>query len=164
MPVEGTRATDVAVLRRFHFRRFHQFSFSRRALLRGLGLSAGIAPFLPLLNASGQEPKRPKRLLLIYTPDGSSDGVDWKPQGTETSFTMHAMHAPLEPFKSKLVIPWGLKMSASGAGEQHAFGMAGLWDLYLAGFNCLSVASTEGKHFGPGGTLARLLNQISNWR
>ena len=101
--------------------------FSRRALLRGLGLSAGIAPFLPLLNASGQEPKRPKRLLLIFTPDGSSDGVDWKPQGTETSFTMHAMHAPLEPFKPKLVIPWGLKMSASGAGEQHAFGMAGLW-------------------------------------
>jgi len=101
--------------------------FSRRALLRGLGLSAGIAPFLPLLNASGQEPKRPKRLLLIYTPDGSSDGVDWKPQGTETSFTMHAMHAPLEPFKPKLVIPWGLNMSAAGAGEQHAFGMAGLW-------------------------------------
>jgi hypothetical protein len=101
--------------------------FSRRALLRGLGLSAGIAPFLPLLNASGQEPKKPKRLLLIFTPDGSSEGVDWKPQGTETSFTLHPMHAPLEPFKPKLVVPWGLQMSASGAGEQHAFGMAGLW-------------------------------------
>jgi hypothetical protein len=96
-------------------------------LLRGLGLSAGIAPFLPLLNASGQEAKKPKRLLLIFTPDGSSEGVDWKPQGTETSFTLHPMHAPLEPFKPKLVVPWGLKMSAAGAGEQHAFGMAGLW-------------------------------------
>ncbi|WP_408022446.1 DUF1552 domain-containing protein [Sorangium sp. Soce836] len=37
------------------------------------------------------------------------------------------MHAPLDPWKSKLVIPWGLKMTAGGAGEAHAFGMAGLW-------------------------------------
>src|SRR5262249_9457128 len=88
-----------------------------------------------LLNASGQEPKRPKRLLLLFTPDGTSDGfgasgyeyIDWRPVGTETSFTLHEMHAPLEPFKPKLVVPWGLKMSAAGAGTQHAYGRAGLW-------------------------------------
>src|SRR5262249_18453734 len=31
------------------------------------------------------------------------------------------------PLQSKLVIPWGLDLSATGAGEQHAYGMAGLW-------------------------------------
>ena len=34
---------------------------------------------------------------------------------------------PLEPFKAKIVVPWGLTLSAGGAGEQHAYGMAGLW-------------------------------------
>jgi hypothetical protein len=112
---------------------FHRPGTSRRALLKSLGLGAAFAPFLPILNASGQEPRRPKRLLLIFTPDGSADSdgpegpVDWKPAGTETAFTLHYIHEPLAPLQSKIVIPWGLKMSARGAGEQHAYGSAGLW-------------------------------------
>jgi len=102
-------------------------------LLKGLGASAALSPFLPILNASGQEVLFPKRLLLFFTPDGTASVdhngrvVDWKPVGTETAFTFHAMHAPLEPFKSKIVVPWGLRMSAGGAGQEHAFGMSGLW-------------------------------------
>jgi len=113
--------------------RHHRRGLSRRALLRSLGISTALAPFLPLLNASGQEAKHPKRLLLIFTPDGSADSdgsagpIDWKPQGTETDFTLHQIQAPLTPLKSKLVVPWGLKMSAQGAGENHAFGSAGMW-------------------------------------
>jgi hypothetical protein len=101
--------------------------------MKSLGVSAAVAPFLPILNASGQEPRRPKRLLLIFTPDGSADSdgpegpIDWKPVGTETSFTLHQIHAPLAPLQNKILIPWGLKMSANGAGEQHAYGSAGLW-------------------------------------
>jgi hypothetical protein len=112
---------------------FHRAGISRRALMKTLGVSAGLAPFLPIFNASGQEPRRPKRLLLIFTPDGApdSDGpenaVDWKPVGTETAFTLHQIHAPLDPLKSKIVIPWGMKLSARGAGEQHAYGSAGLF-------------------------------------
>jgi hypothetical protein len=112
---------------------FHRPGFSRRGLLKSLGVSAALAPFLPILNASGQEPRRPKRLLLVFTPDGSADSdgeagpIDWKPTGTETAFTLHYIHEPLDPIKSKIVIPWGLKMSARGAGEQHAYGSAGLW-------------------------------------
>lgn len=108
-------------------------AFSRRNVLRGLGAGALLSPLLPLLNASGQEALRPKRLLLFFSPDGTAaiDGggapVDWRPQGTETSFDLHAIHAPLAPFQSKIVVPWGLRMSAGGAGEEHAFGMAGLW-------------------------------------
>jgi hypothetical protein len=106
---------------------------TRRSFLQSLGVSTAAAPFVPLLNASGQEGTRPKRLLLIYTPDGTADSdssegpIDWKPQGTEADFTLHQIHAKLEPVKSKLLIPWGLKMSAAGAGEQHAYGSAGMW-------------------------------------
>jgi hypothetical protein len=106
---------------------------SRRRFLQGLGVSAALSPFIPILNASGQEPLYPKRLLLFFTPDGTSSidhggmVVNWKPTGTETDFTLAPTHAPLEAIKSKLIVPWGLKMSAGGAGQEHAFGMAGLW-------------------------------------
>jgi len=109
-----------------------RIGLSRRRLLQSLGLGAAFGPLIPLLNATGQEALRPKRLLLVFTPDGAAaqnynTSVDWRPQGTETAFTFHAMHAPLEPFKPKIVVPWGLTMTAGGAGEAHAFGMAGIW-------------------------------------
>lgn len=106
--------------------------FSRRRLLQALGLGAACGPLLPILNASGQEALRPKRLILLYTPDGCpakdySTTTSWQPQGSETSFTFGAIHQPLEAFKSKIVVPWGMTLTAGGAGEAHAFGMAGLW-------------------------------------
>lgn len=108
------------------------FNISRRALLRGLGIGAAGSPLLPLLNADAQTASRPKRLLLLFTPDGApardyNTTVDWRPTGTETAFNFHFIHAPLDPFKAKIVVPWGLKLTAGGAGEAHAFGMAGLW-------------------------------------
>ncbi len=107
--------------------------FSRRRLLAGLGASAALSPLLPILNASGQETLFPKRLLLFFTPDGTASvdhggmQVNWKPQGSETDFTLHYIHEHLEPFKSKLVFPTGMRFSAGGAGQEHAFGMSGLW-------------------------------------
>jgi len=106
---------------------------SRRQLLSTLGAGVALAPFVPLLNATGQEMVLPKRLLLFFSPDGTAaidDGgatVDWKPQGTETSFTLTSTHAALVAHQSRIVVPYGLKMSAGGAGQEHAFGMAGLW-------------------------------------
>jgi len=104
----------------------------RRRLLQALGLGVGVGPIFPLLNATGAEPTFPKRLLLIFEPDGApakdfNTVIDWKPQGSETEFTLHEIHKPLEAIRQKLVVPWGLKLSAGGAGENHAFGMAGLW-------------------------------------
>lgn len=112
--------------------RHARFGFSRRRLLQSLGLGAAVGPLLPLLNASGQEAVLPKRLILLFTPDGIgakdwNTPVDWRPTGTETDFTLHAVHSPLEPYKSKIVVPWGLTMTAGGAGEAHAYGMAGIW-------------------------------------
>ena len=111
-----------------------RFDLTRRRLLQALGLGAAAGPLIPLLNADAQTATRPKRLLLLFTPDGApaatfspSSTVDWRPTGTETAFTLQSMYAPLEPFKAKLMIPGGLTMSAGGAGEAHAYGMAGLW-------------------------------------
>ncbi|HEY3498768.1 MAG TPA: hypothetical protein VGK73_28950, partial [Polyangiaceae bacterium] len=93
--------------------------FSRRRLLQGLGIGAACGPLLPILNASGQESLRPKRLILLYTPDGCpalnyNSTNSWQPQGSETSFTFGAIHEPLEPFKSKIVVPWGMTLTAGG--------------------------------------------------
>src|SRR5215831_10082617 len=111
--------------------RSSRFVLSRRRLLQSLGIGTAATPLLPLLNASAQNAPRPKRLLLLFSPDGSpalnySTSVDWRPTGTETAFTFHPMHAPLEPLKAKILVPGGLTMTAGGAGEQHAYGMAGL--------------------------------------
>lgn len=106
--------------------------FSRRQVLQALGLGAACGPLLPILNASGQEMLRPKRLILLYTPDGCpalnySTATSWQPQGTETNFTFGEIHKPLDLFKPKIVVPWGMTLTAGGAGEAHAYGMAGLW-------------------------------------
>src|SRR5688572_28549591 len=115
-------------------RRHARFGFSRRRMLQSLGLGIAASPLIPLLNATGQEGGGIpiKRLLLVFTPDGAAaldwaTALDFKPQGTETDFTLHAMHQPFNAFKSKIVIPWGLTLTAGGAGEAHAHGMAGLW-------------------------------------
>jgi hypothetical protein len=114
--------------------RFRRHGLSRRHLLQSLGLGAAAAPLLPLMNASGQglEGAPPKRLLLLYTPDGIaardwSTAVDWRPTGTETDFQFHFIHEPLTAIKHKITVPWGLTLTAAGAGEAHAHGMAGLW-------------------------------------
>ena len=109
-----------------------RYALSRRRLLQSLGLGVAASPLFPLLNASAQTATRPKRLLLLWTPDGApaldySTQVEWRPSGTQTAFTLQAMSAALEPYKAKIVIPGGLVLSAKGAGEQHAFGMAGVW-------------------------------------
>lgn len=117
-----------------HLYRPNRRGISRRTLLQSLGLGAAAAPLMPLMNASGQdiEITIPKRLLLIFTPDGApalawNQAVDWRPTGTETDFNLHFIHEPLSVIKNKILIPWGLTHTAAGAGEAHAHGMAGLW-------------------------------------
>src|SRR4051794_27649332 len=157
---------------------------SRRRLLQGLGLGVGAAPLLPLFNASAQTATRPKRLVLIFSPDGAAalnfnTVIDWKPTGTETAFTFQRIHAPLEPFKAKILVPWGLTMTAGGAGEAHAYGMAGLWtgttlpgpgagvsfdggNGHLTGWGAApSIDQIVAQAYGPGMPYARAANDAS---
>jgi len=101
-------------------------SFSRRAFLGGLGVSAAAAPFLPLFNSSAQEGSFPKRLVLLFSANGTLH-ENWVPSGTATDFQLGPILAPLEPFKDQLVIVDGMEQLRPGPGDGHQKGMAMLW-------------------------------------
>jgi len=103
----------------------NRLSFSRRAFLTGLG-AAALAPYLPLLNASGQEALYPKRLLLFFTPHGTIKQM-WKPTGTERDFTLSRLLMPLERHKSKICVLSGLNMQDVGVGAPHTKGPPLIW-------------------------------------
>jgi hypothetical protein len=96
--------------------------------LRG-GLAATAA--VPLLNADrgwGQSnAAAPRRLVIFYTPNGTI-GPEWRPVGTETSFTFGRILKPLEPYKAKLLALGGVNMALadSGFGSHHTRGIGGL--------------------------------------
>jgi len=107
--------------------------FTRRNLLRG-GLAATAA--IPLLDAQrvgGTAAAPPTRLVVFMTPNGTRNSMFW-PTGSETNFQLGTLVTPLEPFKSKLLFPRGIKLNNSlqnGAlggtlGSEHARGTGGL--------------------------------------
>jgi hypothetical protein len=106
-------------------RKLFPASLSRRAFLTGLG-AASLAPYLPLLNASGQEALFPKRLLLFFTPHGTIK-ERWKPSGTENDFALSPLLAPLERHKSKICVLSGVNMQDVGVGAPHTKGPPLVW-------------------------------------
>ncbi|MEX1368268.1 MAG: DUF1552 domain-containing protein, partial [Nannocystaceae bacterium] len=91
-----------------------QSRFSRRRLLRGLGLSAAAAPFIPLLESSAGGPEAPpKRLLVFFHPHGVIRDT-WLPVGSESDFTLQAMLEPLAPFQDRMVVVDGMQIVPSG--------------------------------------------------
>ncbi len=100
-------------------------SLSRRSLLAGLG-AAGLSPYLPLLNVSGQEALMPKRLILFFTPHGTPKAA-WKPSGSETSFTLGRSLAPLQRHQSKICVLSGVNMADVGVGAPHTKGLPLVW-------------------------------------
>ncbi|HEX4351758.1 MAG TPA: DUF1552 domain-containing protein, partial [Polyangiales bacterium] len=94
---------------------------SRRKFLASIGAGTALAPFIPLLNASGQEKSFPKRLLLFYTPHGTVK-KSWTPTGTETNFTLSPILAPLEAHKQNIVVLSGINMQDVGVGAPHTKG------------------------------------------
>jgi hypothetical protein len=98
---------------------------SRRALLGGLGASAALSPFIPLLNADGAE-AQPLRLILWFTPHGTIYD-NWKPAGGESDFTLGPILKPLERHRAKLNVLDGLRVQADGVGAPHTKGPPLLW-------------------------------------
>ncbi|XXX78184.1 DUF1552 domain-containing protein [Sorangium sp. So ce134] len=93
-------------------------------MLRGAG---AIAVALPWLEIMGPErtaqaaPEPAKRFLAVYTPGGTVLNR-WRPTGSETSFTLSPILAPLAPVQDRLLVVDGLDM-ASARGEQHQAGI-----------------------------------------
>ncbi len=99
---------------------------SRRSFLAGLGAACVTAPLLPILNASAQEARFPKRLILFYTPHGTIWDA-WVPTGTTTDFKLGPILMPLAKHQKKLVVLSGLNMQDVGVGAPHAKGLPLLW-------------------------------------
>jgi hypothetical protein len=89
-------------------------SLSRRNFVRGVGSSLVLAPFVNAINLSRARAAVQKRVMFVYVPDGCIP-ARWHPTGSETSFTLPEMSAPLEPIKQHLVFVDGLTMYSGGA-------------------------------------------------
>ncbi|MEO8180294.1 MAG: DUF1552 domain-containing protein [Deltaproteobacteria bacterium] len=104
-----------------------RFRLSRRAVLRGAGSIAIALPWLEIMEPERRAQAAPataRRFLAVYQPGGSVL-ERWRPAGTETSFTLSPILAPLEPVKSRIVVLDGIDMK-SAVGEQNQAGMIAL--------------------------------------
>jgi hypothetical protein len=105
---------------------------SRRDLLRGALAASAAVPLLDATRAQGQG-ETPTRLLVFATPNGVRNSLYW-PSGSETSFTLPSITAPLEGFKDKLLFLRGIRLNdalQNGAlggtvGSEHARGTGGM--------------------------------------
>jgi hypothetical protein len=100
--------------------------FSRRAFLGGGAAAAGILPFVPLLESEAGGSAFPKRIILLFSANGTIH-ENWVPQGGESDFTLSPILAPLEGHRDKLVILDGLEVIRQGIGDGHQMGMGSLW-------------------------------------
>jgi hypothetical protein len=83
----------------------------RRTFLRGLGgVSIGL-PLLASMSASGHALAGPKRLVFFFSGNGSI--IDRFATGTENDFALGESLAPLEPYKSDLLLLRGIDLESS---------------------------------------------------
>ena len=101
-------------------------NFSRRALLGTIGASAALAPFIPMLESQAGGDAAPKRLILLFSPNGTLH-ERWAPTGTESDFQLTEILSPLEYYKDQMCILAWLEFVRQGLGDVHQMGMACLW-------------------------------------
>jgi hypothetical protein len=103
--------------------------WSRRNLLRTLGVSAAAAPFIPLLEGHAGGTALPKRLVLFT----HSNGVvleNWRPTGGEADFVLSPILAPLAAYRDRMLVLDGLDLGYGkdiGKSSVGHAGMASLW-------------------------------------
>jgi hypothetical protein len=102
---------------------------SRRQLLKALGVGAAAAPLIPALDgwAAGAT-AAPKKLLLVFTPDGIVP-EQWWPTGSATAWNFPAggICEPLNKYKDKMVFFKDIPRFNGGSGGAHEHAMGGLW-------------------------------------
>lgn len=100
---------------------------SRRAFLRGLGVSTAALPFLSGLPSLGAREAAksgpPQRMIFMFSPNGTVPGEFW-PDETGTEFRFKRILAPLEPYKSRTLLLRGVSNKIRGDGDGHMRGMS----------------------------------------
>lgn len=96
----------------------------RRTFLRGAGGLAVALPFLDAMSGSASAVEFPKRFVVFFTGLGTVKSA-WKPAGTEASFELGEILAPLAPYRDKLLVLEGVDMESAyhGPGDAHQQGI-----------------------------------------
>ncbi len=105
-------------------------SLTRRHFLRAAGGAAVAVPLLSSLRAGAAAESFPKRLVLMYTPNGVISDAWWPTNVTaETAFDLNEIHTPLAAFKDRLLFLAGvdLTITNTGPGGLHQKGIGGLF-------------------------------------
>jgi hypothetical protein len=116
-----------------------RFRLDRRAALRGAGGIAIALPWMEIMGCSrdradalGRVSQRatatpPKRFVVVYTPNGNVT-LKFTPSGEGSDFQLSPILAPLEQYKSDILVVDALELVASkdGPGDPHQRGMAWL--------------------------------------
>lgn len=100
-------------------------SFSRRAMLRGIGVSMAL-PWLESLNVWGDEPlgnakasEAPVRLAVLFSGNGFH-GKEWWAKGEGKSMELGQVLAPLNDFRDKMLFIKGLYNEQAQKGNIHS--------------------------------------------
>lgn len=102
----------------------------RQVLTAAAGAALGL-PWLPSLKAHATPSVAPKRLLLMYTPNGVIPDAWWPLNVTsETAFDLAECHQGLLPFRDRLIFLSGVDLTIAangGPGGLHQRGIGGLY-------------------------------------
>jgi hypothetical protein len=141
----------------------------RRSLLQMAGGATAAALIGP--RAFALSPPQPKRLLVIFTSDGTIHDA-WRPTGSQTDFTLGRILAPLAALQSDMIVLDGVRRLTRGSGDGHEQGMTQI----LTGRPNESGATRStgpsidefvNGHIGEGRSALRLgvlsQNYVSNW-
>lgn len=87
-------------------------AFPRRRFLRGLAGAAVALPFLDSLGRDAHALPFPKRLVIVFTPNGTIEG-SFYPTGSEYDFTLGEILQPLAPHVASLLVLKGIDVESS---------------------------------------------------
>ncbi len=99
---------------------------TRRRFLRQLGLSCAALPFLPALPSlasAAEAGSRVRRVIFLFTPNGTVPPDFW-PDETGEDFTLKRILTPLVPWKDRMLVLNGLSNKIRGDGDNHMRGMS----------------------------------------
>jgi hypothetical protein len=97
---------------------------NRREFIRDLGIGAAALPFLLNLPSLGfgEEGRRKRRLIVMFSPDGVIPSTFW-PDEEGDSFTLKDSLKPLEAFRERSLILHGVCDQVHGDGDNHMRGI-----------------------------------------
>ncbi|MEO0415359.1 MAG: DUF1552 domain-containing protein, partial [Verrucomicrobiota bacterium] len=100
---------------------------NRRKFIRDLGVSAGVLPFvagLPGLQAAGAAGSPPKRLIFMFSPNGTIPDQFWPTKDEAGNVQFGSILQALDPWKNQVSTLRGVHNKIKGDGDQHMRGMS----------------------------------------